>query len=93
MSYNGWTNYETWLVVVWTDGDDTMREIANHRSESLNYACDELRDYVLDAYLHNDGQTSGLANDFIASALSDVDWREIVASLLDDDDTDHGDEE
>lgn len=27
MSYNGWTNYETWNVMLWVDGDEAIYNV------------------------------------------------------------------
>lgn len=80
-AYNGWKNHATWLVNIWTDGDETMREIANRRHE---YSYHELKEYVIENYVHLD-EVNGLEYDLMLSSLSDVDWREIAAHLLDED--------
>lgn len=83
---NGWKNHATWLVNLWTDGDDTMREIANHRGARFSDSVDELKDYVIEMYIEPFIQTSAcLARDMMMSSLSDVDWHEITSHLLDED--------
>jgi len=73
--YNGWTNYETWLVNLWygdifadmqNDGDDT--------------SADALQDFVLDM-MANDGALpeSGFAADILNAALREVDWEDLAS--------------
>lgn len=84
---NGWKNHATWLVSLWTEGDDTMRDIANHRGDRFSDSVDEMKDYVIEMYIEPFLQASeGLARDMMMSSLSDVDWLEIAAHLLDEDD-------
>ena len=80
-TYNGWTNHATWLVNVWTDGDDEIARICSKRNGYVFMRAEELKEYVT-AY-HIDGDTesetmSGLGRDLLLSVLEDVDWRAIV---------------
>jgi hypothetical protein len=49
MSYNGWTNYETWNVSLWLNNEpgtyDELRGIANGRGEDYERAA-RLKDWV-----------------------------------------------
>lgn len=81
-SYNGWSNYETWLVSLWLNNDEqTLFEAKNriHAKTGLE-ACLSLKDFASDICLV-DLPSSGLANDLLNSALGSVDWSEIVNSL------------
>lgn len=78
MSYNGWSNYETWVTNLWLDNEpgtyEDKREIIR-RADKEHEAADALKDYVQD--LMPDLGAS-LASDLLGAALSEVDWREIV---------------
>ena len=37
MSYNGWTNYETWNVALWIDNDETSYEYAKIAKDYDHY--------------------------------------------------------
>lgn len=78
---NGWANHATWLVNVWTDGDDEIARICNQRNEGLNSRAETLKDYVTTYHIDGDTESetmSGLGRDLLLSALSEVDWRAIV---------------
>lgn len=80
--YNGWTNYATWLFYL-------------HHSEDVeNWACDAGGDASdLQAYFEEMYQDliDGIANiyitDVILGELRDVDWREILKTQREDDDS------
>ena len=42
MSFNGWTNYETWNVALWMDNDEPTYHIAR-TSKDFNNFRDELK--------------------------------------------------
>ena len=81
-TYNGWTNYATWRVNLemfdgmkpcdFGDGHDSAYEL----SESLKYYADEI--------LCQGCGYEGLVLDYARAFLSDVDWKEIAAHMIDD---------
>ena len=73
--YNGWTNYETWLVNLelgLTDDSDAFY------ARNLDDLIVELRDY---AEIAIDSDNT-LATNFANTILSKVDWREIAEVVL-----------
>jgi len=86
MTYNGWTNYETWCVNLWLtnepESDAEARRTA-HTIKHGNWPERRLRDMVEELY---DLSQSGLAGDLIGSALGEVNWGEIVEALTEGDD-------
>lgn len=80
-SYNGWKNHATWCVNLWlTNEEGTNNEcldIVRHARSDYDAAqgikafVDELVDVEL-----KDG--AGFTRDLVGSALSDVDWHEVV---------------
>ena len=82
MSHNGWTNYETWATTLWIDGDEYVTEIANGAGEVWDRA-GALKEYVSENYLGDDAVAS-LATDLLNAAVSEVNWREIVESRIED---------
>jgi len=78
--YNGWTNYETWVVNLWLTNEpatyDDLTAIAKRNEESYIKA-DRLQEYV--ASLNEEIlDKAGLATDLLGNALAQVNWREIV---------------
>ena len=86
--YNGWTNYETWLVNLWlgnepgTEGDcrDMAVEEINGQDSAYQLGM-TLKDYVEDI-LPDLG--ASLAADLMGAALSEVNWQEIAEHYLED---------
>lgn len=79
MSYNGWSNYETWRVYLeCVDGmtlDDLGAKSYDDQAriqEILENMCDEI---IL-------GQAKGFALDLARSFLSEVNWREIADHMI-----------
>lgn len=81
-SYNGWPNYETWLVNLWLDNDEkTYRRWCA--------GADKLSEWELARVLetaHKDASydltgATGMWADLIGAALDRVDWRSIANRL------------
>ena len=93
--YNGWTNYETWLVKLWIDNDQGDQEYWLERATEAHEKhsqgdmspvfrlSDELKSSFEDQACDLAGVT-GFWVDLVGAALSNVDWREIAQSMLDD---------
>ena len=73
--YNGWTNYETWLVNLEMGLTDDSHAF---EARNLDDLIVELRDYA-ENVLESDNI---LATNFANIILSKVDWREIAEVVL-----------
>ena len=93
--YNGWSNYETWLVNLWFDNDNYSQDIlAQFAKDSIR--CAELhgrdRDnavYECSKMIQNEveehiPEVEGMFSDLLQSALSEVNWYEIAEHIVDD---------
>lgn len=96
MSYNGWTNWETWNLNLWRENEyssymywrDIALEIAAE-SDNIDDAQRELGDRLSEAY-HEEldytvDEMSGWLADFVSRVLDDVNWYEIAEYMLTDD--------
>ena len=93
--YNGWTNYETWLVNLWMDNDEGSQaywsEVAQDSIDQYNedqepeiwfYFEGVLKD-MLDNMVHGPESTvEFMAADLLNAAISEVDTREIAKSWV-----------
>lgn len=89
MTYNGWSNYETWVAGMFLDGnydgEGTYRavlEIVERHAES-----DELDVYTLATALGEFVEESlpelgGLAGDLLRAAVSEINWLELAEMQL-----------
>ena len=73
--YNGWTNYETWLVNLEMGLTDDSHAF---ESRNLDDLIADLKEYAENA-LESDNT---LATNFANTILSKVDWREIAEVVL-----------
>ncbi len=84
MSYNGWSNYETWNVKLWLDNEqgssEEVRDMAR-RARSVNDLAESLKVMVNDAA--PDLRASCFA-DLLNAALGEVDWYEIAESYYEE---------
>jgi hypothetical protein len=81
MSYNGWTNKETWLVNIWYM--DSMPEYFADM-EQFEVEPSELRDAI--QYISEECEAlsqlpAGLLSDFIQTCWADVNWNELADHL------------
>ena len=73
--YNGWTNYETWLVSLEMGFTDDFHAFEARNIDDLIV---ELKDYA-ENLIESDNT---LATNFANIILSKVDWREIAEVVL-----------
>lgn len=93
--YNGWSNYETWVVNLWIDNEQGSQEMfAEWMQEALDEAGgdkDEAERELADRLeaMHDEAAAdlvgiTGVFQDLLGHALGCVDWREIAAHILAD---------
>jgi hypothetical protein len=76
--YNGWSNYETWLVSLWLDNDRlTYNALEAIKAEDLSVhsKAEELEELVRELY---EFEPVGIVADFVNAAFGRVNWVEIV---------------
>jgi hypothetical protein len=96
-TYNGWTNYETWLVNLWLDNDqgtqEAIREMAQDCRDNppSGFSHDPnaavpfaLRERIKDYVEELVGEHEGLVADLIGAALAEVNYSEIAEHYLSD---------
>lgn len=70
MSFNGWSNLETWNVCIWFG--EYLADLKNDNCYPEDAAA--LKETILDAM---DMPSSGLIADFVNNSLQRVDWQEL----------------
>jgi len=87
MSYNGWQNYETWLVGLYLGGVDWQNFVETEllgeekdeeitEDKKVEMLAEYLKDYILDVI--------PLLDDLLTSAISEIDFTELATAFLDD---------
>ena len=77
-TYNGWSNYPTWRINLEILGDIQWDE--EEEFEMIDE--DTLKDYVENAVFDNYSGNMGLMEDYARAFLADVNYREILDSIL-----------
>lgn len=81
-TYNGWTNYETWLVNLWIQNDQALHAALHDEvtsAENLYDAKEALQAWLDNEYdLFVEERGHGLFQDLLNAALSNVDWYDIA---------------
>lgn len=90
--YNGWTNYETWLVNLWMDNEEPSQEYwyekATEALENNDCGRDSAVAALADAMWEQREEAmptaeSGIFADLLNAALGRVDWRDIARHWID----------
>ena len=89
-TYNGWTNYETWVVSLWNDNEESSyrywREEARRHAEDSDDQSDAIRSLAeqLKEEISDNAPTTepSVYSDLLNAALSEVNWAEIAENLL-----------
>ena len=85
--YNGWTNYETWTVKLWMDESCYWEGIAEEYRDSDSGEKDiyGLAQRIKEEIEENNPlNEASMYSQLLNGALSEVNWREIAESLLEE---------
>lgn len=90
--YQGWTNYETWLVNLWIENDqgtqeywqDQAKECLSDHECNKESAATVLADMLASEHYEAVPVVQGAFSDLIDHALGVVNWHEIAADMLAD---------
>jgi hypothetical protein len=78
MEYNGWTNYETWVVNLWMeDGGEHMF----YEPEGMSKT--ELAEALKEYHEEEMPEVTGVFADLLRASLGEVNWHEIAGHLFD----------
>lgn len=93
--YNGWTNYETWVVNLWMDNEEgsynywreQAKQAIEHATPSSWATAEEAATSTLTHVLkeqHEEAlpELTGFAADLLNAAMSEVNWYEIAEHLI-----------
>jgi hypothetical protein len=86
-TYNGWSNYETWVTKLWIDNEQkTYNDIVNLTKRHINKLDYQLGD-IISGYVDKNMLPEippSLASDLLRASMTLVNWTEIAKSYKDD---------
>lgn len=89
MTYNGWTNYETWVTALWIDNEEWSYRDNRYLAEEYGLEgldngslAEAIKNWVDEIMIPE--IPASLATDLIGAALSEVNWQEIAESHRED---------
>ena len=84
--YNGYTNFETWLLSLNLDNDQYLNErlieIANGSGDTYNKA-QNLKDWIEDEFYNDEFGAYKICDAWTDRDFKEIDWCEIIESHLD----------
>ena len=82
MTYNGWSNYETWVTALWIDNEQGSYHYANELAEEHGFdgledgsLAQSLRDWIEDSQPE---LPASVYSDLLGAAMSEINWQEIA---------------
>src|SRR3990167_1963773 len=91
MTYNGWSNYETWAVKLWLDNEEADYRYWIGETDSIargntsrGAAISDLAEMLKREHEEALPELSGFAANLLTSAFRKVEWWEIAKALIDD---------
>lgn len=95
-TYNGWANYETWLVILWMDNEQGSQEFFRGEAQRIyrssrragcftreERARIAFAEWLKDHWEENRPELPGAYGDLLGGALSAVNWDEIARHYID----------
>ncbi len=83
--YNGWANYQTWLVSLWLANDvctyQSIRELVDTAKDAYS-ASQAIKAFIED--LNPVGDQASLFADLMSASLRTVDWVQVAESFLEE---------
>lgn len=79
--YNGWRNYETWVVKLWIDNEQSTYKEAIQNVQIWADPAHGLKEWVVNMI---PDLGASLAADLLNAALCEVDWQEIADAYLEE---------
>ena len=91
VTYNGWTNYETWLCNLWFENFDftedlEMFEHCKEKYDVMEVISVYIQDYV-EEFTSNSiapGDVHGFVHDMLNAAIQEIDYADIAEHYVDD---------
>lgn len=93
-TYNGYTNYETWLVSLWFDNTpgyyaDVMDTLKRVRAEApadkiRGELADAIEEYLTEIIADDQDKVSGISSDYLGRLVSKCDYFELADNLIRD---------
>ena len=82
LGYNGWANYETWLVNVWEFTNYFLETALDQEMSEVSAEwCQDLFDEMVDSDMPS---RNGIISDMVNASISEIDWRDIADHVNDD---------
>ena len=90
--YNGWTNYETWLMDlnltneqgIYNDVRDLIQEIRDNDDMENWDIAQELKQYIEDTYWHDETNVVMICDTWTLRNFQEINWLEIVESFIEE---------
>ena len=83
-TYNGWTNYETWLANVWLGEADFTSELASQRNLTLGDVAQNIESMIELMTDETREQAHGLGADLMQAAISAININELARAYFSD---------
>ena len=83
-TYNGWTNYETWVVKLWMYNSQGAQQYYDDLAIGCKLDVRQLAEVLEQEHDDAAPECTGVFSDLMSSALGAVDWEEIAGSIIDD---------
>lgn len=80
-TYNGWTNWETWQILIWADNEQPLHDLTcefvriHHKRSNFAFRCQR---FFLSVF------PDGTPDMEDVTEMDDVNWKEIAKHLQDD---------